>query len=52
MARKVNERIPKDLFIKLMIEKANVINDHLKKEYGSVNHSCQYWSNYGSYQNL
>ena len=30
MAWKVDERIPKDLFIKLMIEKANVIKDHLK----------------------
>ena len=31
MVWKVDERIPKDLFIKLMIEKANVIKDHLKK---------------------
>ena len=31
MAWKIDERIPKDLFIKLMIEKANVIKDHLKK---------------------
>ena len=31
MAWKVDERIPKDLFVKLMIEKANVIKDHLKK---------------------
>ena len=31
MTWKVDERIPKDLFIKLMIEKANVIKDHLKK---------------------
>ena len=30
MAWKVDERIPKDLFIKLMIKKANVIKDHLK----------------------
>ena len=30
MAWKVDERIPKDLFIKLMIEKANIIKDHLK----------------------
>ena len=29
MAWKVDERIPKDIFIKLMIEKANVIKDHL-----------------------
>ena len=28
---KVDERIPEDLFIKLMIKKANVIKDHLKK---------------------
>ena len=31
MAWKVDERIPEDLFIKLMIKKANVIKDHLKK---------------------
>ena len=31
MAWKVDERIPEDLLIKLMIEKANVIKDHLKK---------------------
>ena len=31
MAWKTDERIPKDLFVKLMIEKANVIKDHLKK---------------------
>ena len=30
MAWKVDERIPKDLFIKLMMEKANIIKDHLK----------------------
>ena len=30
MAWKVDERIPKDLFIKLMTEKANIIKDHLK----------------------
>ena len=32
MAWKIDERIPKDLFIKLMIKKANVIKDHLKKK--------------------
>ena len=31
MVWKVDERIPEDLFIKLMIKKANVIKDHLKK---------------------
>ena len=31
MAWKVDERIPEDVFIKLMIKKANVIKDHLKK---------------------
>ena len=31
MAWKVDERIPKNIFIKLMIKKANVIKDHLKK---------------------
>ena len=30
MAWKIDERIPKDLFIKLMIEKASIIKDHLK----------------------
>ena len=30
MVWKVDERIPKDLFIKLMIEKASVIKEHLK----------------------
>ena len=31
MAWKVDERILEDLFVKLMIEKANIIKDHLKK---------------------
>ena len=31
MTWKVDDRIPEDLFIKLMIKKANVIKDHLKK---------------------
>ena len=31
MAWKVDERIPKDLFVKLMIKKANIIKNHLKK---------------------
>ena len=31
MAWKVDERIPEDLFINLMIKKANTIKDHLKK---------------------
>ena len=31
MAWKTDERIPEDLFIKLMIKKANGIKDHLKK---------------------
>ena len=30
MVWKVDERIPEDLFIKLMTEKANIIKDHLK----------------------
>ena len=30
MAWKVEERIPKVLFISLMIKKANIIKDHLK----------------------
>ena len=31
MVWKVDERIPEDLFIKMMIKKANIIKDHLKK---------------------
>ena len=31
MAEKVDEQFPKNLFINLMIEKANIIKDHLKK---------------------
>ena len=50
MAWKIDERIPEDLFIKLMIEKANIIKDHLKKSIQSVN--CQYLANYGSFQNI
>ena len=30
MVWKVDKRIPKDIFIQLMIEKANIIKDHLK----------------------
>ena len=30
MAWKVDERIPRDLFVKLMIEKASIIKDHLR----------------------
>ena len=42
MAWKVDERIPEDLSIKLMIKKANVIKNHLKIEYGSIDYSGQY----------
>ena len=31
MAWKVDDRILEDLFVKLMIEKANIIKDHLRK---------------------
>ena len=31
MAWEIDDRIPEDLFIKLMIEKANIIKDHPKK---------------------
>ena len=31
MAWKVDERILENLFVKLMLEKANIIKDHLKK---------------------
>ena len=30
MARKVDERIPEEMFVNLMTEKANIIKDHLK----------------------
>ena len=30
MAWKVDKRIPEDLFVKLMIKKANIIKDHLR----------------------
>ena len=36
MVWKVDERIPEDLFIKLMIKKANIIKDHLKKSIDQV----------------
>ena len=36
MAWKIDERIPKDLFIKLMFEKANIIKDHLKNSLGQL----------------
>ena len=32
MVWKIDKGIPEDLFVKLMIEKANVIKDHLKKK--------------------
>ena len=31
MAEKVDEQFPENIFINLMIEKANIIKDHLKK---------------------
>ena len=31
MAWKVDKRIPENLFVNMMIEKANIIKDHLKK---------------------
>ena len=31
MAGKVDERIPKNLFVNMMIEKVNIIKDHLNK---------------------
>ena len=36
MVWKVDERIPENLFIKLMIKKANIIKDHLKKSIDQV----------------
>ena len=37
MVWKFDERIPEDLFIKLMIKKANIIKDHLKKSMDQLN---------------
>ena len=37
MAWKVDERILKDLFVKLMTEKANIIKDHLKNSLNQLN---------------
>ena len=48
MAWKVDERIPEDIFIKLMIKKANVIKRSSQNEYGSIDHSGQYRTHYGS----
>ena len=31
LGKKVDERIPENLFINMMIEKANIIKDHLHK---------------------
>ena len=31
MAEKVDERIPENLFVNMMIEKVNIIKDHLNK---------------------
>ena len=36
MVWKVDERIPEDLFIKLMIEKATIIKNYLKKSMGQL----------------
>ena len=36
MAWKVDKRIPDDLFVTLMIKKANIIKDHLKKSIDQI----------------
>ena len=36
MAWNIDKRIPEDVFVKLMIEKANIIKDHLKKSMHSL----------------
>ena len=33
MARKVDERIPEEMFIQLLTEKANIIKDHLRNRH-------------------
>ena len=52
MTGKVDERFPKNLFVGLMIEKANIIKDHLKKKCTSIDHSGQYWTHYDRIQIL
>ena len=54
MAKKVDERIPEELFADKMIEKANIIKECLRsmKRYMSVDHSGQYRTHYGRIQIL
>ena len=47
MAEKVDERIPKNLFINMMIEKANIIKDHLNKNMHPLIIVAQYRTHYG-----
>ena len=52
MVWKVDERIPEDLFIKLMIKKANIIKDHFQKSMDQLIIVANIGTNYGSFQNL
>ena len=52
MAWKVDERIPKDLFVKLMIKKSQHYQRPSQKQYRAINYSCQYWTHYGRFQIL
>ena len=36
MARKVDERIPEEMFIQLLTEKANIIKDHLRSRHSKL----------------
>ena len=36
MAWKVEERIPEEMFIQLLAEKANIIKDHLRNRYSKL----------------
>ena len=36
MVWKVDERIPEELFIQLLTEKANIIKDHLRERYSKL----------------
>ena len=41
MAERVDKRFPESVFVNMMVEKATIIRDHLKRKSGnvSINHS-------------
>ena len=36
MAWKIDERIPEEMFVQLLAEKANIIKDHLQSKYSNL----------------